>query len=149
MSLVISYESSIRIPSLVQRTTLNGEIVDSEPRIQLLVRSLQLLAEDYGGNVVYQIQDVDGQDIPCLIGVKTPDLPQGFGIQVEADSRLSFVYDAYGDAKGLGKRLAGEIQANYNALALKRSLSAMGYQVNVQENRQKQGRTLRVEARLG
>jgi hypothetical protein len=140
MSEISSYETTISIPSLAQRTSLTGVLLDQEPRAALLKRALELLAEDHKGKVVSQIQDCDGKTIPCLLGVTTPELPWGLGVVVESNGQLSFVYDAHGDVQGWGQRLAGEFQANYNALAVRQALQAMNLKVEKVQKTQKDGR---------
>jgi hypothetical protein len=49
MSEVSSYDTTISIPSLAQRTSLTGAFLDQEPRAALLKQALELLAEDHGG----------------------------------------------------------------------------------------------------
>jgi hypothetical protein len=149
MSEVSSYRTTITIPSLAQRTNLDGTIVDQEPRIALLQKALELVAQDHGGKVVKQIFDCDGKAIPCLLGVQTLKLPRGIGVVVGNRGEVSFAYDAYGDASGWGKRLAGEIQANYNAIAVRLALQAMNLEVQVQEVCTSQGlRVIRLEGKV-
>jgi hypothetical protein len=148
MSEIVSYKTTIKIPSLARRTSLTASILDQEPRTALLKRALELLAEDHGGRVVSTIRDCDGQTIPCLMGVETRELPRGLGVAVAPDGRLSFAYDAHGDELGWGPRLAGEFQANYNALALQLALKAMNLEVTVQEIRHRGQRFLQVEGKV-
>jgi hypothetical protein len=148
MSEVSSYGTSISIPSLAQRTSLSGALLDLEPRAALLKRALELLAEDHGGRLVSQVRDCDGQTIPCLIGVETRELPRGLGVTVAANGQLSFVYDAYGDNGDWGQRLAGEVQANYNALAVRQALLAMNLEVKVTETQSRGRRVIQVEGKV-
>lgn len=149
MSEVSSYRTTITIPSLAQRTKLDGAVVDQEPRVALLQKALELVAQDHRGKVVNQIFDCDSKAIPCLLGVQTPELPRGIGVVVGSRGEVSFAYDAYGDTSGCGKRLAGEIQANYNAIAVRLALQAMNLEVQVQEVRTSQGqRLIRLEGKV-
>jgi hypothetical protein len=101
-----------------------------------------------GGRLVSQVRDCDGQAIPCLLGVETRELPRGLGVTVNAGGQLSFVYDAYGDTEGWGRCLSGEIQANYNALAVRQALQAMNLEVQVTETKNRGRRFIVVEGKV-
>ncbi len=133
MSEVASYRTVIVIPSLAERTSVAANIIDNEPRAALLKRALELLAEDHGGKLVDLVEDCDGKQIPCLMGVSTPEFPRGIGTVVDKAGLVSFVYDAHGDASGMGRTLAGELSANYNAIAMRMALEAMDMEVGVTE----------------
>jgi len=78
----------------------------------------------------------------------TKEMPQGVGVRIQNDGRVVFVYDAHGDSLGWGKRIAGEIAANYNTLAVRLALQAMNLEVGVEEHRNSRGeRVIRVEGR--
>lgn len=67
MSEVASYETTVQIPSLAQRTSLDRQVVDGEPRAALLMRALELVTEDHGGEISRTIVDCEGKQIPCLV----------------------------------------------------------------------------------
>lgn len=142
MSEISSYQTKIRIPSLAKRTRLKGNIIDQEPRGALMTRALELIVEDYGGKITSEIQDCDGKTIPCLLGVSTPQCPKGVGVVVDKSGNVSFVYDAYGDDKGWGKKIAGEVSANYNAIATRMALQTMNFEVTTLDRRTSQGQRL-------
>ncbi|OPX19513.1 MAG: hypothetical protein BZ151_08890 [Desulfobacca sp. 4484_104] len=148
MSEVSFYNTAISIPSLAQRTTLAATIIDQEPRAALLKRALELVAEDHGGQVVDHILDCDSKAIPCLLGVQTREFPRGIGVVVGPQGEVSFAYDAFGDTADWGKRLAGEIQANYNAIAVHLALQVMNLEVQVRETRTPQGRLIQLEGKV-
>lgn len=141
------YETYISIPSAAARRSLDGNLIDSEPRLSLLQRALNLAAEDHSGRVTGQIVDCDGKPIECLTGLTTREMPRGIGVRVQADGRVVFVYDAHGDA-GWGRKIAGEIAANYNTLAVRLALEAMNLDVRVEVSKNHRGeRVIRVEGR--
>ena len=142
MSEISSYQTRISIPSLAKRTRLKGNIIDQEPRGALIKRALELIAEDHDGEITSEIQDCDGKTIPCLLGVSTPQCPKGVGVVVDKGGNVSFVYDAYGDNKGWGRKIAGEISANYNAIATRMALQNMNFEVTTQNCRTSQGQRL-------
>jgi len=142
MSEISSYETKISIPSLAQRRKLEGAIIDQEPRAALLKRSLELIAEDHEGTITSQVKDCDGKTIPCLLGVSTPQCPKGVGVVVDKNGKVSFVYDAYGDDLEWGRKIAGEISANYNAIATQMALQAMNFEVTTQNYRTSHGQRL-------
>jgi len=115
----------------------------------LLKRSLELICEDYGGHITSNVLDCDGKTIPCLLGLSTPHCPKGVGVVVDKRGMVSFVYDAYGDDQGWGRKIAGEISANYNAIAMQLTLQAMNFEVTTQDRRTSQGqRLIQIEGRL-
>jgi|TARA_B100000315_G_C14494305_1_gene549154 hypothetical protein len=149
MSEISSYQTRISIPSLAKRTRLKGNIIDQEPRASLLKRAMELIVEDHGGKMMSQVKDCDGKTIPCLLGVSTPQCQKGVGVVVDKGGNVSFVYDAHGDDRGWGKKIAGEISANYNAIATRLALQAMNFEVSTEDRRPSQGqRLIQVEGRV-
>lgn len=149
MSEVASYETTVQVPSLAQRTSLDRQVVDGEPRAALLMRALELVVEDHGGEISQTVVDCDGKQIPCLVGVRTRDFPNGVGINTRSDGTILFTYDTYRDNRGLGRTIAGEILANYNAIAIQLALRDMNMEVHAKELKTRQGRRLiQVEGRL-
>jgi hypothetical protein len=148
MSEQASYDTYISIPSLAEHKSLDGNLIDVEPRAALLLRALTLAAEDHAGRITDRIVDCDGRSLECLTGLVTKEIPRGVGVRIQADGRVVFVYDAQGDTLGWGKRIAGEIAANYNTLAVRLALQAMNLEVGVEEHRNSRGeRVIRVEGR--
>ncbi len=149
MSEISSYQTRISIPSLAQRARIKGNVIDQEPRASLLKRALELVVEDHGGKMISQVKDCDGKAIPCILGVSTPQCPKGVGVQVDKSGNVSFVYDAHGDDGGWGRKIAGEVSANYNAIATRLALQAMNFEVSTEDRRPAQGqRLIQVEGRV-
>lgn len=142
------YDTYISIPSLADRRSLDGKIIDSEPRFALLQKALALAAEDHAGRITDRIVDCDGSPMECLTGIITREMPLGVGVRIQSAGRVAFVYDAHGDAQDRGRRLAGEIAANYNTLAVRLALQAMNLDVTVDVRHNARGeRQIRVEGR--
>lgn len=149
MSEISSYDTDISIPSLAQHRNQQANLLDQEPREAILKRALALAAQDHGGEVTTDITDCDGERIPCLIGLKIPQFPGGVGVTVSPGGDVGFVYDAYGDAMHWGQRIAGEISANYNAIAVRMALMAMNLEVRVKEAKGKAGeKIIQLEGRV-
>ena len=149
MSEISSYDTDISIPSLAQRMNVRANLMEREPRETLLKRALTLVAQDHKGRVTDSVTDCDGEAIPCVVGVTTPQFPLGVGVAVSPKGDVSFVYDAHGDDARLGRRIAGEIAANYNAIAVRAALMAMNLEVQVREGRDRRGsKIIHLEGRV-
>lgn len=149
MSEISSYDTDISIPSLAERRNVRGNLMDREPRETLLKQALMLVAQDHKGRITDNIRDCDGETLPCVVGVTTPEFPLGVGVSVSRKGDVSFVYDAHGDHARWGRRIAGEIAANYNAIAVRAALMAMNLEVQVREGRDKRGsKMIHLEGRI-
>jgi hypothetical protein len=135
MSEVAQYTTVIQIPSLARRVSIDSNILDTDPRVELLKRALEIVIEEHGGTLSKNIMDCDGKQIPCLMGIRLNDFSQGIGVSVDTKGKVNFVYDSFGDRQGLGRKICDEISQNYNAIALRMALSEMDYQVRIEEKR--------------
>jgi len=135
MSEVAEYKTIIQIPSLAKRLNIASNLLDADPRSELLKRTLEIVLEEHGGTLSWDIRDCDGKQIPCLIGMRPGDFSQGIGLNVDGSGKVFFVYDSHGDSQGLGRQICEEISQNYNTIALRMALSEMDYQVEIEEER--------------
>lgn len=135
MSEVARYRTVIQIPSLAKRVNVNSNLIDLDPRSEILKKALEIVLQEHGGTMSQDVRDCDGKQIPCLMGIKPVDFPRGIGLTVDKDGKVVFVYDSHGDSQGLGQRICEEISQNYNTIALRLALSEMDYQVSIEEER--------------
>jgi len=135
MSEVAEYSTVIQIPSLAKRVSVGSNLLDADPRVELLKRALKIVLEEHGGTLSQNIRDCDGKQIACLTGIKPGDFSQGIGLNVDGSGKVVFVYDSHGDSQGLGRKICEEISQNYNTIALRMALSEMDYQVEIEEKR--------------
>jgi hypothetical protein len=134
MSEVAEYKTVIQIP-LAKRVSIGSNLLDADPRTELLKRALAIVLEEHGGMLSRDIRDCDGKQIPCLMGIRPSDFPQGVGLNVDRSGKVFFVYDSHGDSQGLGRKICEGISQNYNTIALRMALSEMDYQVEIEEER--------------
>lgn len=136
MSEIAEYSTTIKIPpSVAKRVSIDSNILDKDPRIEILKRALEIVAHEHGGTLTKDVKDCDGKRIDCFIGISLDDLPLGIGVNVDGEGRVHFIYDSYGDKRNLGKRICDEISQNYNIIALRLALMEMDYQVSIEEKK--------------
>lgn len=135
MSEVARYQTVIQIPSLAKRVSVGSNLLDADPRSELLRRALEIVLEEHGGTLSRDIRDCNGKQVPCLMGIKPANFPQGIGLNVDGNGKVVFVYDSHDDSQGLGRKICDEISQNYNTIALRMALSEMDYLVEIEEER--------------
>ncbi|MBM4305280.1 MAG: hypothetical protein FJ123_00960 [Deltaproteobacteria bacterium] len=135
MSEVARYQTVIQIPSLAKRVRVDSNLLDADPRSELLKKALEIVLQEHGGTMSQDIRDCDGKRISCLIGIKPVDFPRGIGLNVDRNGKVVFVYDSHGDSEGLGQKICEEISQYYNTIALRLALSEMDYQVDIEEEK--------------
>lgn len=138
MSEISYYETSIQIPR-AQVVSETGNLIDGDIRLALLKRALQIVAEDHGGSITNDIRNADNGRISCLTGVTTNNFPRGIGVQIDEQGHVAFVYETRDDERQTGKMLAGEISANYNAIAIQQALQKMNVATQVHTGRTQAG----------
>lgn len=130
MSLEASYSSDVVVPK-TQMASFRGNLKAS-PCMEILRLALAKVVKDRGGSLDTSYTDNEGKKTDCLISVRTADFQRGVGAFIENDGRLTFRYDAYGDARGLGKAICEEINQNYNVIAVMRAQKRLGFNVETQ-----------------
>jgi len=132
MSRISSYRTTIAIPRTQQANIKGSSCFD------ILQKALEKVAQDRGGRLTYSYLDSDGREHECLIGVKTRDFPRGIGINIAADGKIVFSYDAY-DKVEVAKAICDEITQNYVVIAVMRAQQRHGFRLQEPQFLQKPG----------
>lgn len=140
MSLEASYSTNIIVPK-TQMMSLKGNLKES-PCMDILRLAMEKVIEERGGNLDTSYTDNEGKIINCLISVRTNDFTRGVGANVEADGRVVFRYDAYGDSKSIGKAICDELNQNYNVIAVMRAQKRLGFNVDAKVKKTSSGQKL-------
>jgi hypothetical protein len=114
------------------RTTGSGI---KNPRLDILKRAVDMVAEERGGETTPYITDKKGRKrIPCDLAISTPKFRQGLGVKIGEDGGVSFVYDADKDQDGVVRALVSDITRRYTAISVVQGLHELGYDVEVRED---------------
>lgn len=132
MSRISSYRTTIAVPR-TQQANIKGS-----PCFDILQKALEKVARDRGGQLVQSYLDSDGREYKCLIGVKTKDFHRGIGINIAADGRVVFSYDAY-NKEEVAKAICDEITQNYVVIAVMRAQQKHGFRLQEPQVLQKPG----------
>lgn len=77
MSEVAEYRTVIQIPTLAKRVSVGSNLLDADPRSELLKRALEIVLEEHGGTLSGDIRDCDSKQIACLTGIRLGRFPPG------------------------------------------------------------------------
>jgi hypothetical protein len=137
MSLQASYSTDIVVPK-TQLVSFQGNMKES-PCMNIMELAMKKVIEARGGKLDISYTDNEGKITGCLISVRTNDFPQGVGANIEADGRVVFRYDAYGDSGSKGKAICEEISQNYNVIAVMRAQKRLGFNVDAKVRKSSSG----------
>lgn len=144
MSHMASYKTKLRVnPACVTRSARQRD-----QTWKLLHAAAETAARDLGGKVVDAVSDYYGRHVPCDLAVVTPGFPRGVGMRVSPSTGdVTFIYDSYGDYRGVAKQVTDAIVQNYTAMAVAKALQALHYDVEYEETSEKPGRGRTVTVR--
>ncbi|MEM4154514.1 MAG: hypothetical protein QXW52_06845 [Candidatus Caldarchaeum sp.] len=95
------------------------------------MEAMKALASKVGGEVVNVVKDYYGNAVKVIAGIKAPGI-RGFGI-VATGNEVKVVGDDYGCKIKL-QEFAGLFHQTYTAIAIKKSLTKLGYSVSTKED---------------
>jgi hypothetical protein len=131
MSKEITYTTEIRLPPS-QLVSVDANIKGS-PCQEILRLACDKAARDHRGVVSQTYRDNRGQVHHCLLAVETSDFPQGIGLQLQRDGRITFCYDAYAGDKEVAEAICRQIRQTYVTITLLRSLQQVGFDLEASE----------------
>jgi hypothetical protein len=131
MSRITSYQAKIRIPPT--RLLAQGAAIKGSPCQEILRLALEKVVSDHGGTLAQSYRDNAGRAHDALIAVCPTDFASGIGVQIQSDGRVTFHYDAYAGDANIAARMCSEITQTYATIALLRSLSQLGFNVEARE----------------
>jgi len=131
MSQVTTYNTEIRLPPS-QLVSVDASIKGSPCR-EILRLACAKAARDHRGVVSQTYRDNRGQAHQSLLAVETSDFPQGIGLQLQRDGRITFCYDAYAGDNEVAEAICRQIRQTYVTIALLRSLQKIGFDLEASE----------------
>ena len=130
------YKSVLRLAGV--RTFASN--IEANPSFQILKRALEMIAQKHGGTLVDQVIDFSGQRTKCDLAVSTPEFSRGVGIRVDRNTgSVTFLYDQYGGYEQVARNITEEITQNYVAIALIRAMKSLGYKVEEEISKEREG----------
>ncbi len=145
MSVTRSYTPEIVIPQ-PQITACQGNIRGT-PCMEIMQRALAKIASEHSGQVTTSYRDCRGVERPVVLGLSTPQLPKGLGVDVEKSGKVVFRYDAEGADRRVAESLSRDVARAYAVIAVLRAQNKLGYSVQVSgEETTATGRRVRTTA---
>ena len=148
MSRLAVYKTEIVLPVRPRPDPRTGTL--NIPRdslsLDILRLALEKTARDHGGAVCFGPEafyyDCEGLRHPALFSLHTADFVRGIGINIAADGRLTFAYDASPPGELVGKfnaqpqvaeQICKEIAHNYAVIAVMRAQAKLGFRVGLSQ----------------
>jgi hypothetical protein len=135
MSLESSYDPDIYVsekPVSIARNVEMESNIKANPRLAVLKKAVELTVRDFGGEMGTQVRDADGKTRECMLSIKTPEFPNGLGIDIDR-GRIKYLYDSSGNGMEWGKRLGNAVNQNYMAIVAMKFQEERGYRVTVEK----------------
>jgi len=130
MSHISSYKANIKLESAIEK----GRSVEEDPGWEILDQAVWATAEEFNMEVSHTIRDYYGRSIYCDWALSSPNMPRGFGVNVDRKTgEVTFIADTYGGYEKIAAQLKERIVQNYSAIAVTKALSALNYEVEVEE----------------
>jgi hypothetical protein len=107
------------------------------PDLALLKKAVEQVAEELGGELVTTVRDYFGRTMECIVAMKNSVFKRGIGVRTNEKGEVEVVGDFWGVLKQEVERFQQLLVRNYTALALTQALGALGYQVQVQVQKDK------------
>lgn len=132
MSHISSYDTDI----VLQTAVLHGRPVEEDPGWEILQEAIYACAEEMDLEVGRTIRDYYGRLVYCDWSLSGPTFDRGVGIKVDRRTgRVMFLCDTYGGYDLLARRIRDRIVQNFTALCVTKALSALNYDVELEELR--------------
>lgn len=142
MSIEASYTTDIVVPK-TQMVSFQGNLKES-PCVEILRLAMENVIKERGGRLDTSYTDNEGKITKCLISLITNDFQKGVGVNIEADGRVVFRYDAYGNGGTKGKAICEEINQNYAVIAVMRAQKRLGFNVDAETKKTSIGKVVTV-----
>jgi len=113
--------------------------IEASPSFEILKRSLEIVADELGGELTNYVMDSSGRKTRCDLAIATPAFPRGVGIKIDkVTGEVMFLYDKYGGYEDIVRKITDEITQNYVAIALIRTMKSLGYHVEEEANKERE-----------
>jgi len=125
---------SIASKEPLRETALAAEAagMENHPSLEMLGKAIGSAAKQLGGEVAESWRDCNDRDHDCVAAIRTARFPRGVGVQVEADGRVTFVYDTHAGDAVAAKAIQTAVTTHYNVIAAAEFLRREGYAVDIQ-----------------
>ena len=108
------------------------------PNQQLLKATVEAIAKELGGQVTTSVRDYYGNAMNVVAGIVNNVFPRGVGVKVNERGEVEVVGDFWGVPKAEVQRFQQLLTQYYTAMAVQQALSALGYRVEVREEKAKE-----------
>lgn len=113
--------------------------IEASPSFEILKKSLEMVADDYGGMLRNYVVDSIGRKTPCDLAIVTPSFSRGVGIRIDKRTgEVTFLYDQYGGYGDVARKITEEITQNYVGIALIRAMKSLGYHVEAETSKERE-----------
>lgn len=130
MSHISSYKTEIQLDSALSQ----GLPVEDDPGWDILNDAIYATAEEMNLDVTRSFRDYYGRAIACDWALVGPDIPRGIGITVDRKTgEVVFSCDPYGGFERIAGEIKDRVVQNYASLCVAKALSALNYNVEVDE----------------
>lgn len=130
MSHISSYKTEIQLDSALSQ----GLPVEEDPGWDILNDAIYATAEEMNLDVTRSFRDYYGRAIACDWALVGPDIPRGIGITVDRKTgEVVFSCDPYGGFERIAGEIKDRVVQNYASLCVAKALSALNYNVEVEE----------------
>ncbi|HHY75529.1 MAG TPA: hypothetical protein GX500_01955 [Firmicutes bacterium] len=130
MSHISSYKTEIQLDSALSQ----GLPVEEDPGWDILNDAIYATAEEMNLDVTRSFRDYYGRAIACDWALVGPDIPRGIGITVDRKTgEVVFSCDPYGGFERIAGEIKDRVVQNYASLCVAKALSALNYNVEVDE----------------
>ena len=130
MSITTSYETEIVVPQ-PQLSAYAGNIKGS-PCMEIMRLAFAKIAKERKGQITDGYRDCAGKKHRCLMGISTPAMPNGIGVEVGADGKVAFPYDREGANMKEVRAVCNDLARAYATIAVMRIRNQHGYRVSVE-----------------
>lgn len=125
MSEVGWYRIKLSLPvDLTGSTSLEPDILG------MLRRSVEMVAQSYGGHTGKRITSASGQEQDCLVSIHAPALGGDISLDINSSTgALDLVFDRRLISEQVAQDVQNRIVQNYAGIAVIRSMRDLGYDV--------------------
>lgn len=114
--------------------------IRSLPSMNIMRQALEIVAREQNGSITEDYEDCNGKRTPCVIGLKTAKFSRGVGVDVTAEGKVVFRYDAEGGVARVVKSLCDDVCRVYATIAVLHAQKKLGYRVSARDMTDSSGR---------
>jgi len=132
----VSHISSYETDIVPQTAIADGRQVEEDPGWEMLQEAIYACAEEMNLEVGHSIKDYYGRFVYCDWSLSGSSFERGVGVKVDRKTgKVMFLCDVYGGYELLARKVRDKIVQNFAALCVTKALSALNYDVEMEELR--------------